>query len=298
MPTLMDRREFLFAPVALAQPSPNRYIKCICSVVFPESMPLPECFRRAKSAGFEAIEIRLGTQITLGTTKDELKRIHDAARDAGIAIASLWPSLFLRANPINSPDPAVRDRGAEAIRKSVEFATSLECDELLIVPGGVRWEKASRSGYQDTWDRTTAALKKVVPFAEQSKVTLGIENLNNRFLLSPLEMRTYVEQFRSPSVQCHFDVGNGITFSFPQDWILTLGKHIRRVHLKDFKSDKRGGGNYVPLTEGDIDWKEVMAALVKTGYQGFIAPEIGYDEKDPGQLAKISLSLDKILALA
>lgn len=296
----MNRREFLLAPAALAQPqtSMGRFIKGICSVAFPASAPLPECFQRAKRAGFDAIEIRLGTQITLETTAGEMKRIGDAARDTGITIASLWPSTFIRANPLNSPDPAVRDKGVAAIRRTIEFATVLGCDELLIVPGSVRWEKNFRVGYRDTWERTTAALKDVVPFAEQAKVTLGIENLNNRFLLSPLEMRAYIEQFRSPWVQCHFDVANGITFSFPQDWILTLEGHIRRVHFKDYKGGTRGGGSQVPLTEGDVDWKEVMAALVKTGYRGFVCPEIGYDEKDPDQLTKISRALDKILALA
>jgi L-ribulose-5-phosphate 3-epimerase len=297
----MNRRVFALGAAALVQmrPESSRFIKSICSVVFPPSMPLPECFQRAKEAGFEAVEIRLGDQITFATSTEELKRIQDVAHRTGITVSSLWSATLLRANPINSPDPAVREKGVETIRKCIEFATILGCDEVLIIPGFVRWEKNFRVGYQDTWERTTESLKKAVPFAEQAKVTLGIENLNNRFLLSPLEMRAYVEQFRSPQLQCHFDVGNGITFSFPQDWILTLGSHIRRVHFKDYKAAPHGGGgSYVPLTEGDIDWKEVMAALVKTGYQGFISPEFGYDEKDPGQLAKIARAFDKILALA
>jgi L-ribulose-5-phosphate 3-epimerase len=276
----------------------GRFVKSICSVSFPEQAPLAECFRLAKNAGFDAVEIRLGTQITLTTAPDELHRIAEAARKAGIAISGIWPSLFLRDNPINSPDAAVRERGVEAIRRSIEFATILDCGELLIVPGAVRWEKNRRSGYQDTWERTSAALRQVTPFAASAKVTLGIENLNNKFLLSPLEMRAYVEQFRSEWVQCHFDAGNGVTFSFPQDWILTLGAHIRRVHLKDWKSAPQGGGRYVPLMEGDIDWKEVMAALVKVGYRGFLSPEYGHDEKDPDQLVKISRALDKVIALA
>ena len=297
----LRRREFLLAVAAAAKvrAAPGRFIKSICSVSFPETMPLPECFRLAKNAGFEAVEIRLGTQIPLAATPDEVRRIHDAAQKTGIVISSLWPSLFLRDSPLNSPDPAVRDRGVEAIRKSVGFATILHCDELLIVPGAVRWEKNRRSGYQDTWERTTASLRKALPSAAEAKVTLGIENLDNKFLLSPLEMRSYVEQFQSEWVQCHFDAGNGVTFSYPQDWILTLGAHVRRVHLKDWKKNgAQGGGRYVMLTEGDTDWKEVMAALVQVGYRGFLSPEYGYDAKDPDQLMRISRALDKLLSLA
>jgi L-ribulose-5-phosphate 3-epimerase len=87
-------------------------------------------------------------------------------------------------------------------------------------------------------------------------------------------------------------------FGFPQDWILTLGARIKRVHLKDYKAGKQGGGTYVPLTEGDVNWKEVMAAFVKVGYRGTLSPEYAHDPKDPDQVLKISRGIDKILAMA
>jgi hexulose-6-phosphate isomerase len=141
-------------------------------------------------------------------------------------------------------------------------------------------------------------LKKAVPFAEKGKVLLTMENVSNRFLVSPLEMRTFVDQFQSPWVQAHFDIGNVMYFGYPQDWILTLGPRIRRVHAKDRKvtpqaEQARPSG----LLEGDVDWKAVMAALVKVNYRGFISPEIGHDSSDAGQLTKVSAALDRILAM-
>jgi hexulose-6-phosphate isomerase len=94
-------------------------------------------------------------------------------------------------------------------------------------------------------------------------------------------------------------VGNIVQFGFPEDWILTLGPRIKRLHVKDYKFGARGeAGRYVDLGEGDIDWPAVMAALVKVGYNGFVSPEIGRDPNDPDKINKISRGLDKILSLA
>jgi hexulose-6-phosphate isomerase len=112
-------------------------------------------------------------------------------------------------------------------------------------------------------------------------------------------MRQFLDQFRSPWVQAHFDIGNVMQFGYPEDWILTLGPRIKRVHVKDYKLSTRAEqGRFVGLLEGDVNWKGVMAALVKVGYRGFLSPEIGHDPRDPEQLRKVSQALDKILAMA
>jgi hexulose-6-phosphate isomerase len=288
------------AAAAAAPAQEPRFIKSICSSVFSPDLPLPDAFRRAKDAGFEGVEIQMNRQLTPSTTPDELRRIQDAAHSTGIMIPAVWPSGHLNRNPLNSPDPAVRATGVSVIKKTLEYATALQAQEMLIVPGRVSMDagdKRNRAGYKDTWDRVSTELKPLVPLAEEAKVALGLENVVNKFLLSPLEACAMIDQFHSPYVRSHFDVGNTMPFGYPQDWILTLGPRIKRVHLKDFKAAKMGGGNFVPLTEGDVNWKEVMAAFVKVGYRGTLSPEYGHDPKDPDQLVKISRGLDKILAM-
>jgi len=297
----MNRREFVAATAgaALAAPPAGQFIKSICAVIFPSTMSYAECFRQAKNAGFDAIEIQLGREITLESTPLQARLLGDAAREAGVAIASLWVSQPLGANPLNSPDPEARARGIEGIKKAIEMATYLGCGALLLVPGRLGAGPKFQVGYQTTWELFTTELKKVVPFAERAKVLLTPENVWNKFLVSPLEMRAFVDQFNSPWLQTHFDIGNVMQFGYPQDWILTLGPRIKRIHVKDYKLSARSEqGRFVGLLEGDVDWKEVMAALVKVGYRGFMSPEIGHDPSDPDQLKKVSQSLDKILALA
>ena len=252
-----------------------------------------------KNHGFEGIELRIGEDIPLDTTADDARRIGDAARNAGVSVVSLWVSQPLHASPLNSPDAAVRARGVEAIRKAIAIATYVNCGALLLYPGVVGSGPRFDVGYETTWERFTAELRKVVPAAEQAKVLLTPENVWNKFLLSPLEMRAFVDQFHSPWFQTHFDIGNVMQFGYPQDWILTLGPRIKRIHVKDYKLSARAEqGRFVGLFEGDVDWKAVMAALVQVGYRGFLSPEIGFDPGVPDQLLEVSKQLDRILALA
>jgi hexulose-6-phosphate isomerase len=300
----MTRRDLLAVPLAAAAFSARaqsvpRFTKGICSIIFPREMPRAECFVQAKSAGFDAIELAIGADLPLDIGRDDARRLADAAEKAGIRIATLWVSEPLHQNPLNSPDPAVRARGVEAIRKGITIAADLNCGALLLY--AVRLGNGPRleAGSQETWDRYTAELAKVIPDAERAKVLLNPENVWNKFLLSPLEMRSFVDQFHSPWVGVHFDAGNVMQYGYPEDWILTLGPRIKRIHFKDFKLGSGGEpGRFTDLLQGDVNWKAVMAALVKVGYHGVISPEIGRNPGQPDQLKLVSAALDKILDLA
>ena len=296
----MTRREFTGAAGAVFAPQAGpRFIKSICSINLPRQMPLAECFQQAKNAGFEGLEIRMGDEVNLNSTPDQVKRVGEAARTAGVAVVSLWASDPLAPNPLNHPEAAVRARGVEVVHKAIDCATWLGCGALLLVPGRLGQGPKFMYGYQDTWDRVTAEIRKIIPYAERAKVMITPENVWNKFLVSPLEMRAFVDQFRSPWLQTQFDVGNVMQFGYPQDWILTLGPRIKRVHLKDYKLSTRAEqGRFVDLFEGDVDFKEVMAALVKVGYRGYVSPEYSYDPGRPDQLRRISEALDRILSLA
>jgi hexulose-6-phosphate isomerase len=307
----MTRRQALAAPLAAAafsagarpdpQPNPQsgpRFIKGICSVIFPKELPRPECFVQARSAGFDAIELSIGPDFPLDISRDDARRMADAADKAGIRIATLWISEALHQNPLNAADPAVRARGVEAIRRAIAIAADMNCGAVLLY--AVRLGNGAKLEYgsQETWDRFTAELTKVVPDAERAKVFLNPENVWNKFLLSPLEMRSFVDQFHSQWVGAHFDTGNCMQYGYPEDWILTLGQRIKRIHFKDFKLGGREPARFADLLEGDVNWKAVMAALVKTGYRGFISPEIGHNPSQADQLKQVSAALDKILAMA
>ena len=154
------------------------------------------------------------------------------------------------------------------------------------------------TSYKDAYTRSQAVIReRLLPMAKDLKVVIAVEEVWNKFLLSPLEFARYVDEFQSPWVKAYFDVGNIVFYAFPQDWIRTLGPRIVKIHLKDFKLDRRSF-NFTNLGEGDIDWPEVRRALNDIKYGGFVTTELSAGDP-PGNLAylkDVSARVDRILA--
>jgi L-ribulose-5-phosphate 3-epimerase len=279
---------------ANAQSRNARFRKGITLGSFKKGTTLPDCFAQAKAAGFEGVELALGGQVDLKTPDDDLKRVRESAAKNGITIINVWVSGVIAKTPLNDDDPKVRAQGVAGLRRGIQMAKVLGTDSLLVVPGEVGWAPKMVHGYEQTWDRVSAELPKVIPDAEKAGVYMNFEEVWNRFLVSPLDMRRFVDQFKSKYVAVHFDVGNVFQYGFPQDWINTLGSRIKRVHLKDYKMQGFKMGEFVPLLEGNVDWSAVMQSLVKTGYHGFLTPEYGASVP----LSDISSAWDKIVAMA
>jgi len=279
---------------AAASPA-ARFKKSICDGIIPAAAPLAEAFRQVKRAGFDGYEITMGSKLNLDTPAGELTSIAAAARDSGVTIVTISVSRPFSKCPLNDPDPAVRAQGVDVIKKSIDIAHALNSGTILLVPSRVGAGPKLTHRYEDTWKRTSEELRKTIAHAAQAKVILTLENVWNKFLLSPLEMRAFVDQFRSPWLQAHFDIGNVLQFGYPQDWILTLGPRIKRMHIKDFQLRSN---QFVAPMEGDVDWPAVVDALVKIDYRGWLSPEYGYDAKDPDQINRLSAVVDRIYALA
>ena len=149
---------------------------------------------------------------------------------------------------------------------------------VLLVPAVVN----PQTTYKEAYERSQMAIRKLIPLAEELNVTLALEEVWNKFLLSPLEFARYIDEYNSPHMRAYFDVGNVVLYGYPQDWIRTLGKRIAKLHIKDFSfKHEKGTDNsmaaWVPLGEGDIDWTAVYEALRDIGYEGTATVEL-----DPG----------------
>lgn len=221
----------------------------------------------------------------------EAERMRAAAERAGLPIHSVifggWKT------PLSDPDPAVRERGRKEVEAGLQSAKNLGADTLLLVPAVVN----AQTRYRDAYDRSQTEIRRLIPMAERLKVRILIENVWNNFLLSPLEFAQYIDSFKSPWIQAYFDVGNVVAFAWPQDWIRTLGKRIKKVHLKDFKGGPglfgAPGGKWVNLRDGSIDWPEVRRAFADIGYEDYMTVELGGG--DESYLRDVSARVDQIL---
>jgi hexulose-6-phosphate isomerase len=220
----------------------------------------------AADAGFES------AQIDTIFDASAVKEAAAGASKAKIGIDSIVVSTHW-GSPLTDPDPAVFEKTMEATRVSLQNAKDLGADMLLLVPGVVN----PKVMYRDAWTRSLDRVKKLAEDAERIGITIGIENVWNKFLLSPMEMKTFIETVDSKRVRAWFDIGNVVLFGYSQDWIRTLGPLIARLHIKDFKSDTR---EFTPLQEGSVDWPEVMRALDEIKFEGVVGAEVPGGEVD------------------
>lgn len=51
-------------------------------------------------------------------------------------------------------------------------------------------------------------MARLVPEAAATGVAIGVENVWNKFLLSPLEFSRFIDEIGSPAVGAYFDAGN------------------------------------------------------------------------------------------
>jgi len=249
--------------------------------MLPNKLSYTERFKLAREVGFEVV------QAPTTPDKREAEEIEKAADAANIRIDSVMNMDHWK-YPLSSGDSAVVAKCVEGMKTSLHNAKLWGSDAVLLVPAVVNAE----TSYREAWTRSQKEIQKLIPLAAELKVVIAIEEVWNKFLLSPLEMQKYVAEFESPWIKAWFDVGNVVLYGYPQDWIRTLGKSIYKVHLKDFKR-KEGGYAWVNLGDGDVDWAAVRQAFAEIGYSGSVIAEL--DGGDEAYLRDVSKRIDRLL---
>ena len=290
----IDRREFLksaAAAAAMAAMPPGFAAaaggmkKAVYVSMLPKELSYLDKFKLAKEVGFEGIEI--GT-IGEAAVAAEIK---DAAEKASLKIHSVMNADHWK-YPLSSADPEVVAKSVAGMETSLRNARLWGADTVLLVPAVVNPE----TSYKDAWTRSQKVIKeRILPLAAELKVVIGMEEVWNKFLLSPLEMARYVDELASPWVKAYLDVGNMLFYGYPQDWVRTLGPRIVKVHIKDFKLE-RGKGTFawVNLGEGDVDWVETRKALAEVKFEGWVTTEI--NGGDAAYLKDVVARFDRFLA--
>lgn len=260
--------------------------KAVMFSMLPSSLALEDRFKLARDVGFAAVEAPPISQPA------ECEQMRAAAEKSGIRVHSViyggWDP------PLTHPDPAAREKSIGNAEAALRGAKLMGADGILLVPGVVN----AQTRYVEAYKHASEGIKRLIPVAEDLHMLINVEEVWNNFLLSPMEFAAFVDSFKSRWVNAYFDVGNVVTFAWPEDWIRTLGKRIKKIHLKDYKGGPGlfGGnrGSFVNLREGSINWPEVRKALDEIGYEGFMTTELGGG--DEAYLRDVSARVDKIIA--
>ena len=255
--------------------------KAVLWSMLPPTLSELEKFQLAKECGFSEIECQ--------TTPDQPKaeELLAASRKTGLRIHSVMNMDHWK-YPLSSPNQSDVDKSIAGMETSLRNAKLWGADTVLLVPAVVNADIT----YEQAYERSQTNIRKLIPLAKELGVIIAIEEVWNKFLISPVDFARYVDSFSSPQIRAYFDVGNVVLYGYPQQWIRTLGKRIVKLHIKDFYF-RKGETKWVNLGEGDIKWAAIHAALADIGYNGTATVELSGG--DGVYLKDVSARFERIL---
>ena len=266
------------APAAPAKKRPLKKAIMYGTIGFPGSVL--EKFKAIQEAGFEGVEPMSHMK------QDEVMKALD---ETGLKAASVCCSTHWD-KPFSDADPAKREQGLAGLTVALHDAKRYGASSVLLVPGVVKGEVT----YDECWQRSIAQIRKAIPVAEETGVKIAIENVWNNFITKPEQAAAFLDEINSPYVGWHFDIGNVLRYSQPEQWIPVIGKRILKLHVKEFSKAKQFN---VPFFEGDNNWPAIMKALDEVGYAGWgITEQPGGQTKDEPSLKEFSARLGRIFA--
>ncbi len=239
-----------------------------------------EKLRAVKMAGFEGVE-----PMSHMNQDEVLKALDDTGlKAASVCCATHWTKL------LSDPSDRVREEAVQGLIQALKDAKRYGATSVLLVPGRVTKEVS----YEDCFKRSVAEIKKAVPVAEETGIKIAIENVWNDFITKPKQAIDFLEAIDSKQVGWHFDIGNTIRYSPAETWIPVLGKHILKLHIKEYSRVKGFG---VRFFEGDDNWPAIMKALDKVEYQGWgISEQPGSQSASAEELKDLSERMDRVFA--
>ena len=260
------------------------------------SLPIKSAMEQASKMGFEGIELGIASQgvLTHNTSQAECEEIVREAEKHGLEISGVASGESWTTSP-TANDEDVRLKIIDFTQKALQITHWLGSDAYLFVPGAVEvffLPDAEVIPYDVCYQRASEAISQLVPVAEKLGVAIAVENVWNKFLLSPLEMREFIDNFNTSQVGVYFDVGNVLLTGYPDQWIRILGSRIKRVHIKDFKRSVGNADGFVDLLEGDVDFEAVKQALSEINYDGYVTAEM--IPFTPGRPEKTAAAMKKI----
>jgi len=244
------------------------------------SWSLDDTLDMCQEAGYEALELVFGAgrDPHVDMSDDEIRAVKKKCDDAGVEVTSAIAWYEDRGNML-SLDSAANEAGLKCLTRAIDIANVMDVGAILLHPGQLTVEGT----YEAAWDRFLGMMKEIAPYAQKQKVAVGIENVWNKFLLTPRENAEFVDAVGNDFVGVYLDTANMMFYGFPEHWIRGLGKRIKRVHFKDFVRKDR---QFVPLMDGDTDWATIVSLLREMGYDNSVIHEVGGDRGVQIEMAK------------
>ncbi len=232
---------------------------------------IEEVLKYAAEVGYDGVEFCYddGLLHPAKIDKDTRKKYLELIKSLGKEFSSVATGVFWKYN-MGSPDESLRKKGIEFVKLGLELARDLEAKVLLVVPAVAHPDIP----YEKMYEIAQSSLKECAKYAEDLGVIIGVENVWNKFLYSPLEYKRFIEEIGSEYVKAYLDVGNILNLGYPEHWITLLGaKLIACVHVKDFDINVGNITGFRHVGRGSMNWEKILKLLKDVGYDYYLVVE-------------------------
>ena len=225
-----------------------------------------------RELGYDGIEVRVAKdgQIDSETvTDEEVNKIHEAAKAAGMEFSCLT-SYY------KDFTPPAREDVIKNLKRVAEIAAMLDC-KLIRVYGGDEPFSRSDIWFNDFWSYTVSGIREVAQYAAPLGVSVVIETHISSLTMSARDTMHLIDDINMNNVGMIFDYA-WVEFAGVEtgaEAVRRAAKYIKHVHVKDWVLESR-----LPIKkqsclmgEGTVNWEEVFPALKEIGYTGYISDE-------------------------
>ncbi len=260
---------------------------------------LEETIERVAGLGYPAIGIWGGRPHAYYRDMDSgaLASVRDALEHTGLVISGFIPAQFGYPTSLCSPVNRIHTDSIDYIKRSIDTSLALGCRKVSLCPGRTLYGQ----GYGKGMEQLKASLDQLAAYALQKDVLLLLEPahmLESDLIMTVEEGVRLIESSGYRNMGIVLDTGHcHVNKESAADSVYLLkNKGIpMHVHLDD--NNTLGDQHKIP-GEGTICFAPFLQALSKTGYDGFLTVELGFDyTSDPDAAAyqsrKMLLSLAK-----
>lgn len=245
---------------------------CMCSTWAKEHKVLP-VLQMAQGLELDGIELWSGHvagYLAEGHTLSELKALMD---EMGLECVVIAPYL-------NLIDAAGLETNMAEAETCIRYAQALSCKMVRVFLG----DKASNEMTKQEWRTCETALRTLCDKAAQAGVTLVLEVHNDQPTDTKEAILRVLRLIKHPALRLIFDGFNFYPSGLEMmDAYAPLKPYSVHYHFKNLLWDPHV---CVPLDEGDVDFRPLIRALRRDGYDGYISFE--YFAADPSAMIRAS----------
>lgn len=170
-------------------------------------------------------------------------------------------------------NPEVAEAAVEDHKRLIRIGSEIGIRNFVLHPGGLRMPKEEYALWMEVCKRS---LYELAEYAAQYGAVIAVENM------IPVCLGNTIAEFEElvnthPALRVCFDTNHLLSES-PGEFIRRLGERIITLHVSDCNLEME---QHKLPGEGNIDFREIISALVEVGYSGPWLYEVSYRVPQP-----------------